>query len=259
MTIETLQKRIEGKEKEVEKLSKKLERIHKAKESNWENNPYWYSEYDLGHTERELEAANKSLNDYKGQLLCEQEKANSRNIKPILEFLDRWKDRVRQYHIDCVPDYLKARDEFYALDKAHSEWWNSGGFHAPKEEYKQRKDELNHARKEYRAAWNWLIDYMDRDKLDLEKLNKALDREANAKYDDIIERTNHITGTITDASNLHIGRKGDLNGFIEGERGKAKVETIGAGGYNIQCYHFRTLIHELKTQEKEEIDEDLEL
>ena len=63
-------------------------------------------------------------------------------------------------------------------------------------------------------------------------------------YDDIIERTNRITGTITDATQLEVGAKGELNGYIIGERGTAKVSTIGAGGYNIQCFHFRTVIHE---------------
>ena len=81
---------------------------------------------------------------------------------------------------------------------------------------------------------------------EIAKLNKDLDKDANTKYDFIIERTNAIVGTITDATNLKIGRKGDLNGFIIGERGKAKVETIGAGGYNIQCYHFRTLINKIR-------------
>ena len=74
-------------------------------------------------------------------------------------------------------------------------------------------------------------------------MNKDLDKEADAKYDDIVNRTIELVGKIIDASNLSIGMKGDLNGVIEGEKGKAKVETIGAGGYNIQCFHFRTLIH----------------
>jgi hypothetical protein len=87
---------------------------------------------------------------------------------------------------------------------------------------------------------------MNRDELDLKKLDKVLEQEANRKYDFIIERTNAIVGKITDASNLKVGAKQDLNGFIIGTKGRAKVQTIGAGGYNIQCYHFRTLINEMK-------------
>lgn len=77
----------------------------------------------------------------------------------------------------------------------------------------------------------------------MQQLAKDLNEEANRKYDFIIERTNAIVGEITDASGLSVGSKQDLNGFIVGTRGTAKVQTIGAGGYIIQCFHFRTLIN----------------
>ena len=35
----------------------------------------------------------------------------------------------------------------------------------------------------------------------------------------------------------------NLNGYIIGTKGCCSIKTIGAGGYNIQCFHFRTLIH----------------
>lgn len=77
-------------------------------------------------------------------------------------------------------------------------------------------------------------------------LEKTMDEEKRAKLLDLIGRIMSTVGTITDAATLYIGPEGDINGIIVGTEGKAKIQTIGAGGYNIQCFHFRTLIHEIK-------------
>ena len=97
-SIEFIQKRIDGKEKEIEKLEKKLERIHQAQATNWEKNPYYYSDYDLRVTTKDLESAQKALDDYKAQLERETQKANSRNVPVIVEFLDRWKARMLKFY-----------------------------------------------------------------------------------------------------------------------------------------------------------------
>lgn len=49
-TVEFIKKRITGKENEIAKLEKKLERIHQAEATNWEKNPYYYSERDINYT-----------------------------------------------------------------------------------------------------------------------------------------------------------------------------------------------------------------
>ena len=77
-------------------------------------------------------------------------------------------------------------------------------------------------------------------------LEKTMEEEKRAKLLDLIGRIMSTVGTITDAAALYIGPEGDINGIIVGTEGKAKIQTIGAGGYNIQCFHFRTLIHEIK-------------
>ena len=246
-TIEYIEKRIAGKEKELEKLTKKMERILKAQETGWEVNPYYYGELDIEYTQRDIDKANEALTKYRAELETAQEKANSRNVKVIIEFLEAWKTRVRGYYIESLPRYIEARKAYYKINSDYCDWFNSRARNeATAEEYKKRRDEEREAERRFNRAWNWFKPYVERDEVNLEKLDKDLKKDADAKYDEIIERTNEITGTITDASNLKIGFKGDLNGYITGERGKAKVETIGAGGYNIQCYHFRTLIHEMK-------------
>lgn len=270
-SMEYIKKRIEGKEKEIEKLEKKLVRIRKAEAGNWEtNNPYYYSEYDLRRCLKDIEEAQKALEEYKAQLVAETEKANSRNVQIIIDFLEMWKANVRNYYTKGLkdyytdkqavrtaynnfekfqygsPEYKEASARFEALNKqfridCHGQY-----------EYKEYTDRYGRMRKhEVKVAegkYEYLKPYTNERTFEeaTARLEKDLVQEANRKYDFIIERTNAIVGTITDASNLKIGAKDDLNGFIIGTKGTAKVQTIGAGGYNIQCFHFRTLINEAK-------------
>jgi len=42
--------------------------------------------------------------------------------------------------------------------------------------------------------------------------------------------------------NLHGGEDGTPNGTIKGENGMVTISTIVAGGYNVQCLHYRVLV-----------------
>lgn len=80
-----------------------------------------------------------------------------------------------------------------------------------------------------------------------EKLNKILAQEKQRKYEDLVNRISNVVGEIQDVSNLSIGNKnGELNGIVKGSDGSARIETIGAGGWNIQVFHYRILIHKIK-------------
>ncbi len=66
---------------------------------------------------------------------------------------------------------------------------------------------------------------------------------------DLIYRVRSITGEITDWSDVRAsaGTRGFtvLNGLVIGKEGRAKVESITAGGYNIQRLHIRVLVHSI--------------
>lgn len=242
-TVEYIKNRIDGKVREIAKLQAKLERIRKAQATNWEVNPYYYSESDLKWALKDLEAAQKSLAKYTDDLKVAEQKANSRNIQAIIDFLDGWKNRVRSFYTENFPKYIEEKNEMRRNIKENIDpMYYSRDVDARK----VAREQYREITKAFSEKWNWITEYEVYDngfRLDIDKLNKDLDAEADRKYDFIIERTNQIVGTITDASALRVGAKGDLNGLIYGTNGVAKVTTIGAGGYNIQCYHFRTLIH----------------
>jgi hypothetical protein len=254
-TVEFIEKRIAGKEKELEKLNKKLERIRKVEAQGWEDpNPYYYHESDLKWTLKDIEAAQKALDSYKAQLISEQEKASSRNVPVIIEFLNNWRTRVIEFHTEKFKECYEEKQLVRDLYNSNSEDYNTAKdiFHKKCYGYYERKDFINRWGKPDHTdvkikdgEYEWLKPYIHESTLDeaMAKFKKDIDKEWIRKYDFIIERTNAIVGQITDASNLRIGAKHDLNGYIIGTKGTAKVQTIDAGGYNIQCYHFRTLIN----------------
>ena len=285
MTIEFLQERIAKAEEFIEKkentitkkeaqIQKKLDKLSKLGISyNGEiqrtnelvadlgiDYETAYEIYDLEYSINSLEDSiqylksdiadkEKTLEEYRSKLDTEIEKANSRNIAVIIEFLEMWKERVTEYYHDEFEKYLVEKAQWYEVDHEYTEWRNYSAWNMRKEnpeEYDRIIKEYDRKRKAFYSKWKFIFAYVNRNEFDDDQLKKDLDVEADHKYDFIIERTNAIVGTITDASNLYIGGKGDLNGIIIGDRGTARVTTIGAGGYNIQCYHFRTLIHREK-------------
>lgn len=266
-SIEFITKRIEGKEKEIDKLNKKLARIRKAEATGWTVNPYYYHESDLKYTLRDIEVAQKTLEDYKAQLIAENEKANSRNVPAIVDFLNGWKIRVishftnglMEYYLEkeYVRDlYRQIKNQYYctastpeqiAYEEASKAFRNKCHGYYERQEFINRWGKPDSKEVKVRdGEYEWLRPYNSESTLEeaLNKLERDLTQEWNRKYDFIIERTNEIVGKITDATKLKVGAKGDLNGYIIGTKGTAKVQTIGAGGYNIQCFHFRTLINE---------------
>ena len=88
------------------------------------------------------------------------------------------------------------------------------------------------------------------------KLDKVIEDEKVRKYEDLCNRISAVVGEITDVDGLYIGaQNGELNGIVIGTEGKARVETIGAGGYNTdvivnvkhgQVFHYRVLVHKIK-------------
>jgi hypothetical protein len=245
-SIDFITKRIQSKQKEIEKLIKKLERINKAKQSNWENNPYYYDEYELTKTEKELNYSIKQLDELQTDLQIAGEKANSRNVVAITQFLDAWLQRNIEFYTEEKKKYDIALQDYYQHDRDYCNWFNSQRHNTIKEERTEIENNHKEYRKNFTLSWRHITQFDHGSKEWHVTMQNDLKEEYNRKYDYIIEKTNEIVGTITDASYLSVDANGNLNGYIIGDRGKANVNTIGAGGYNIQCYHFRTLIHEIK-------------
>lgn len=78
-----------------------------------------------------------------------------------------------------------------------------------------------------------------------EQYRRSNERDAELYILDLYKRVKEVTGEVTDWRGIHFSGKA-LNGTVIGEDGTAVVETIGAGGYNIQRYHLRVLVHKIK-------------
>ena len=278
MTKEQLQERIEKAEVKLAKIEKRISKWQSAMtaEACLKHYDYmlsWgktvdqilsqcYDEY-IKDCEHELKHANDDLSDaklliekYQNLLNLELAKENefeNNRILVIWNFLLNYKEQVAEY----IRNNMKVLNEYYEVNSKMCDWHNNNSYKVhngemTREEYNRVDRELREKERELADAihpYTKLVSkyngYRQPHTVDEEKLEEILLKDCKARYFELVNQVTAITGTITDATNLTI-HGGELNGIIIGERGKAKVQTFSAGGWNIQCFHYRTRVDEVK-------------
>ena len=150
------------------------------------------------------------------------------NLKEIKDFINQWKVRAIDYYNNALVEYKKEKQELKYFNV-----WNG--------DYNKKMREL------IEKYGKWVVgDLALRSPKDAEEqIIKNIERDAIAKEQMLIKRVNKAVGTIVKSITLNVGVNGELNVIIEGVNGKCKIETIYAGGYNIQCLHYRVLVHKV--------------
>ena len=229
MKLETLNERIANAEAKISKkqntITKKAALIEKknaqiAKETN-ENERYWlvcdtnHLREDILRLEREIKETEKTLENYRAQLSGEIERQNllTKEVPETLKTLQQ--ELVEEWDRYDKNRKQKMLDDYYTMS-----------YHDFCIKYRGEDTELRY-------------------KTD-EQIHAANVRDAEGIILNLVNRVKSITGEITDWAGMHLAPNNMgwsiLNGRVEGKEGIAYVESIGAGGYNIQRYHIRVLV-----------------
>lgn len=171
---------------------------------------------------------------------------NQEKISVIWDFLEDWRKKVHNYIVDEVKVYQTLKENFYdAQDKYLCE--KLGDNYNTRDNYWKICSYKTTFFRLYYLDISPLCKevYTHNGNYDDVKLNRLLDAEVKRRYQDFIKRISEKCGKIIDATNLRMGPKGTIDGVVLGTKAKVKVETIGAGGYNIQCFHYRILVNKL--------------
>lgn len=232
MKIETLKDRIENAETKIVKkqntITKKTALIEKknaqiSKETD-ENARFWlecdakHLAEDIERLEREIKETEKTLENYRAQMAGEiaRQDTLTKEVPETLKTLQT--ELVTEWDRYDKNRRKKMQDDYYSMD-----------YHDFCVKYRGEDTELRY-------------------KTD-EQIHAANVRDAESIILNLINRVKHITGEITDWAGMRLAPNNMgwsiLNGRVEGKQGIAYVESIGAGGYNIQRYHIRVLVKDI--------------
>ncbi|PFA76922.1 hypothetical protein [Bacillus cereus] len=237
---------------------------------------------DIKGATKKLGEAEHVLNNWKEKLNLEIEKTRfleGDDIPQVIkDFLEQWKQKAYEWHIKRYNDYLELKEELHNKEReARIECIKTF-----KDAYERYLDEDGEIKENFmtnhglanvypRSIMSTFLEERELDYKSIQSrlnsfaggtvlymasiydeskrlawLENALEQEKKSKMIDLINRINAVVGSIVNAEGLRISEVGNLNGIIVGEKADAKVETVPAGGWNIQCFHYRTLVNEIK-------------
>ena len=230
MNIKTLTERIENAEKKIQKKHDTIIKKQKwiadktAKlETLTDNHERYYMECDIRHLKEDVDRIQKEIK--------ETEKTLEKYHKQLDGEIAREKSWINE-----VPEVLKSFQT-----ELVSKW---------DEHDIQKRDRIRKACKELpyeelKKMYHW----RDRDWAMYttdEQIHDSNVKDATSLILNLVNRVKDVTGEITDWDHLSVanGTWGGavLNGYVSGKEGRCCVESIGAGGYNIQRYHIRVLV-----------------
>ncbi|WP_369355601.1 hypothetical protein [Lysinibacillus capsici] len=181
---------------------------------------------------------NEKLQEY---ITYIDEKVNKKDGLAIInEFLNNWKDRAFKFYVNSKKELTKIEDieQYYKeADEKGLKFYKRENY-AMMRRYEERKQFLEKFSKNSVG----ILTYGDDNEKFLKSLNQTLNFMVMEKRLLIIGRVNNAAGNILDASGLYLGDNGEINGKIKGEKATVNVRTVYAGGYNVQCLHYRVLV-----------------
>lgn len=238
MTSTELKERLEKAQAKVEKCKATIERhkkqaekkLQKIRENGWdETDINKYARENYNHD------AYWAICEYKRKL--EDIKGATSKLEEAEQVVKNWQEKLNK---QVAMEEKIANEIPEAFKQARAklvEEWVAYDIQA-RDRMLAKKKELSYEefRKLYRYTQEEELRHTD------EEFRVIEEREADLWLLNLYNRVKEITGEITDCRYIRWGGK-CLDGYVIGEKGRANVETIGAGGYNIQRYHLRVLVH----------------
>ena len=233
MTITELENRIAKKQAQIEKkhntiikkekqIAKKQAEIEKleadSREARWLDSEIYWLKDDIERNTQEIAECEKTLAKYNEQLKGEREKEAT--------FINEVPQTMKTLEQELVTEWDRS-------DEARRSWL--------KAQYKELG--YNEFIKKHKYSGYGFM------QTTAEETHKTNVKDARLFIIDLLNRVKDITGEVTDWSYITLTYGNTfpvLNGYVEGKEGRAVVESILAGGYNIQRLHIRTLVRACK-------------
>ncbi|AZJ44162.1 hypothetical protein [Bacillus velezensis] len=177
-------------------------------------------------------------------IIEEKEEVSNDGTHVIEHFLEEWKKKVYKWYVNQRELFEKEKHkiaERVKLSKEEALKINSDLIANQVERRRAYKEEQKYLKNlEFSRVAK---DFIEMHPKYFEKNVKSyLDSEAYVKKVKLLSRIKKEVGQITNAADLYISNNGEINGIVHGEKGSINVETVSAGGINVQCFHYRVLV-----------------